>query len=317
LDLDQVIAGTMNLLDRLIGEHIDLRFSARGGIKTVHADPGQVEQIIMNLCVNARDAMPGGGTIRIDSETVTFEAVDLERNPWAREGAFALMSIADDGTGIPDEHLDRIFEPFYTTKGVGQGTGLGLATVYAVVRRHDGLIRVESRPGVGTTFRIYLPLLDRETVPVGDPAPESDARGGRETVLVAEDDTMVRRWVRGVLAGAGYRVLEAADGREALDLFRRYAREIDLALLDVVMPRLNGREVHREIRNTRPHVPVIFTSGYSYDILKSHQLAEREFVVLQKPYDPGQILARVREALDASSGGTTAGPSPDGKTGPS
>jgi PAS domain S-box-containing protein len=298
LDLDEVILGTLKMLGRVLGEHIDLDVRPRGGTKLINADRGQVEQILMNLCVNARDAMPDGGTIAVATEEVTFDEEFVEHHPWAAVGSFAVLSVSDTGSGIPEEIRERIFEPFFTTKEVGQGTGLGLATVYAITKRHDGLIDVVSDPKGGTKFRIHLPVGQGRTAADAVGAAQPWPVGGNETILLAEDDRLVREWVLRVLGAAGYRVVVASDGEEALELFLRHKDEVDLALLDVLMPRRTGREVSRTINGHRPDLPVVFTTGYSDDVLSAEQYQTGPLQILQKPYDAREILLKIREVLD-------------------
>jgi PAS domain S-box-containing protein len=300
LDLDEVILGTLKMLGRVLGEHIDLDLRPRGGSKLINADRGQIEQILMNLCVNARDAMPEGGTITVATDEVAFDEEFVEQHPWATVGCFAVLSVSDRGRGIPDEIREHIFEPFFTTKDVGQGTGLGLATVYAITKRHEGLIDVTSEPDGGTTFRIHLPVARGGTAADAVAAAQPWPVGGNETILLAEDDRMVREWVLRVLGAAGYRVLVASDGDEALDLFLRDKDNVDLALLDVLMPRRSGREVSRTIRAHRPEIPVVFTTGYSDDVLTSEQQQAGPLQILQKPYDAREILLKIREVLDGT-----------------
>jgi len=288
----------MKMLRRLIGEHLDLEVRAGSDSDLVFGDRGQIEQIIMNLCVNARDAMPAGGRISIQTDVVAFDVAHAEEHSWSKPGRYSCLTVTDTGCGMTEEVRERIFEPFFTTKGVGEGTGLGLATVYAIVERHEGLLRVESEPGRGTTFRIFFPIREPACDELEDEDTDEDNAGGTETILIAEDDRQVRKLAAQVLSGAGYRVIEAVDGDEAIRKFLRHERSIDLALLDVVMPGCSGREVHDQIVARRPQTSVLFSSGYSFNALSSGQVPEEGFDVIAKPYKPGALLRRVREVLE-------------------
>ncbi|MBN1347182.1 MAG: AAA family ATPase [Phycisphaerae bacterium] len=314
LDLNEVVAGLMKMVRRLIGEHVELTIAPGGDIGTVHADPGQMEQLILNLCLNARDAMPEGGRIVIETGKATFDKAYLDDHPWAVAGDYVTLSVSDTGVGIPAEVRDRIFEPFFTTKEVGQGTGLGLATVYAIVKRHEGDISVHSEPGKGTTFRVCLPaepalaedappevsVPDRSTEDQTSSALQAPAGGA--TILVAEDEELVRDLVVKVLEKAGYSLLVARDGREALDLFERHQSGIDLVLLDVVMPKLGGKAVFEAVRQSRPDLPAILCSGYSADVLGTDDLVDDGYELLQKPHNVKDLLDCVRRSLERRPG---------------
>ncbi|MFV1957901.1 MAG: PAS domain S-box protein [Planctomycetota bacterium] len=297
LRFDRVVEDMLTLLRRVVGEHIRFEFQADEDLATVRADARQVGQILLNLCVNARDAMPGGGRIRIALRNVVFEEGAEATPDWARPGRFVCLHVTDDGEGIDPANLPRIFEPFFTTKEVGRGTGLGLATVYGIVKQHDGLIHVESEPGRGTAMCICLEAVDAEPDRLAAPD-RSDPPTGTETLLVAEDEDAVRDLVRALLADAGYRVLTARDGLEAVDVFSRHAEEIRLVVLDVVMPRLDGRGAYEQIHERAPSVPVLFTTGYSEDVIRSHDLEPDAPQILHKPYDRRTLLSKVRRALD-------------------
>jgi PAS domain S-box-containing protein len=303
MDLNETIGNLLKMLRRVIGEHIDLGFTPGAAVPPVMADANQVEQILVNLLLNARDAMPGGG--RIDLATAAVEAAGAfrEGRPWAKDAAYVLLAVTDSGPGIPLDVVDRIFEPFFTTKEVGRGTGLGLATVYGIVNQHDGMIEVETSPGRGTTFKVYLPsagdVEGRQEAPASAPV-HAPVQG---TILVAEDEDMVRLLAVRVLEGAGFRVIVARDGEEALEVVEARAEEIDLALLDVVMPKVSGVDVHRRLRAVRPGVPVLFSSGYSRQMLDSAFLSLESVELVQKPYEPRTLLARVRALLGARPAG--------------
>jgi CheY-like chemotaxis protein len=242
--------------------------------------------------------MSDGGTVTISTDEQVFDYEFVAHHPWARPGRFAMLAVSDTGCGVPPEIRDRVFEPFFTTKEVGQGTGLGLASVYAITKRHDGLIVLESEPGEGSTFRVYLPIYDGDAEARPAAASQPWPSGGKETILLAEDDEMVRSWVVRVLRSAGYKVLTAADGAEAIELYVKHHDRIDLALLDVIMPRRSGREVHRAIRARNPELPVLFSSGYSHDVADVGELTRPDLQLLLKPYDAREVLQKVRAVLD-------------------
>jgi PAS domain S-box-containing protein len=295
---NDTVGNVLTMLHRVIGEHIELDFRPGDGLPAVHADPGQFEQVMLNLCVNARDAMPGGGRITISTSVEQVGEAFCEEHPWARAGEFVVVEVSDTGPGIPAEILDHIFEPFFTTKEVGKGTGLGLATVYGIVKQHDGMIDVATRPEGGTAFRIYLPA-SRETPRAEDPPGAATlARLGHETILLAEDEELVRNLALRVLEQGGYRVLVAKDGAEAIALVESRGAEIDLALLDVVMPKANGPQVRARIRDIQPGMAVLFCSGYSRQMLPEDVVPENENIeLLVKPYAPRALLDRVRTTL--------------------
>jgi two-component system, cell cycle sensor histidine kinase and response regulator CckA len=296
LDSNELLDKLMSLLRRLIPESIEIEILPGEKIPLVHADPGQIEQVVLNLCVNARDAMPRGGHLTIQTENLVIDSRTREIHRWARPGRYLLLTVSDTGGGIDATIRDRVFEPFFTTKDAGSGTGLGLATVYAIVQQHEGEVRFHSQPGLGTTFEVYLPATDRK---LPEPAKEivSEVVGGSETVLVAEDEELVRNVVVQTLEDAGYHVLVARDGREAVRLFKNHARSVALVVLDVIMPRLTGPEAYSEILLLNASVPVIFTSGYS----NANSFADVQRLgakVFPKPYRPDDLLREVRRVLD-------------------
>jgi PAS domain S-box-containing protein len=300
LDLNDTIVGLLKMIRRVIGEHIELNVVSGPRLRKVQADPGQIEQVLMNLCVNARDAMPQGGTISIETENVSLDFAFCEQNAWARPGDYVQLSVTDTGLGMSPEIKDRIFEPFFTTKEIGQGTGLGLATVYGIVHGHDGLISVSSEAGQGSSFRIYLPILplsEDETAAVHLKTLTPPA-GGTETLLLAEDEEHVRGVAVRILERAGYHLLVACDGQEAVELFHQNADRVNLALLDVVMPRLNGPATCDAIRALRPELPVIFLTGYSRQYLGEDFSPTNKTGLLQKPYGPRDMLRAIRQMLD-------------------
>jgi len=298
LNLNDVVAGVMKMLGRVLGEHIDLTIHAQTDIKTIYADPGQMEQVLMNLCINSRDAMPEGGRITIEIQNAAFQSEFCEANPWARQGQYVLLSVSDTGMGMPPEVREHVFEPFFTTKDVGKGTGLGLATVYGIVKQHQGLINIYSEPDKGTAIRIYFPAVEEPIEETRGEEREEVVSGGTETILLAEDEQQVRDLAVQILEKAGYRVLVARDGEEAIHLYEQQADSIDLALLDVIMPKQSGRVVCDAVRAHRPWLPVLFSSGYSrrhLDIdLKGQPLTD----LVNKPYRQKDLLRRIRRMLD-------------------
>ena len=299
LDFNEIITNLVTMLRRLIGAHIDLEINAQSGLQTIYADLGQLEQVLMNLCVNARDAMPNGGKITLETRNCRFGEAEAKNFPWAKAGDYVLLSVSDTGIGIPPEIQDRIFEPFFTTKEVGEGTGLGLATVYAIVKQHDGGINLLSGPGQGTTFQIYFPVEARPGLSFPEQKLESMAiYGGTETILLAEDDETLRDLALSILQKAGYQVLAARDGEEAIQLFEQNMDAIDLALLDAIMPKKSGRAVYDCIKLHRAQVPVLFSTGYGFSVLKNAHLPDDETQLISKPYAPSALLNKVREVLD-------------------
>jgi signal transduction histidine kinase len=297
LDLNDTIGPFTNILRRIIGEDIELRFKSAADLCTVLADPGQMEQVLMNLAANARDAMPGGGDLIIETQNVTIDEIYRLTHPNARPGKYVQIGVTDTGAGMDPETRRHIFEPFFTTKEMGKGTGLGLSLAYGITKQHDGLIEVYSEVGHGTTFKIYLPAQEgavetkfHET----QPAP----RGGAETILVAEDDEALQRLLTGMLTGLGYNVILTPDGKAAVETYSNRSDEIDLVILDMVMPRMGGREVYERIRTLRGEVPVIFMTGYSAEMAQTRFVLETGAVFIQKPYGIAALGNKVREVLD-------------------
>ena len=297
LDLNQLLLRITALLRPVLGEAIDLRCEPGAGLPAIQADAHLMEQVVFNLCSNARDALPRGGRLLISTAAIQLSAEDLLGEPDALPGPYVRLLVCDNGVGMDATTRGRIFEPFFTTKEQGVGTGLGLATVYGIVKQHRGVIRVESAPGAGTTFCIYFPVHDRPatvpSLPVHPPV-----EGGPETILMAEDNEAVRDLETAMLRHAGYRVLAAADGEEAFDLFRRHSREIDLVLLDVVMPRRGGLETAALIRREAPDLPILFMSGYSETLNREDARPGEDFRFLPKPHSRDELLQAVRTALD-------------------
>jgi two-component system cell cycle sensor histidine kinase/response regulator CckA len=296
--LDELITGATDLLKRLIGEHIDLTFEPGADVGRVRVDPGQLEQVIVNLAVNARDVMPEGGLLTLETANVELDAAYAARHVDVVAGSYVMLAVSDTGMGMSHEIQARIFEPFFTTKGPGKGTGLGLSTVYGIVKQSGGHIRVDSEPGAGTTFKVYLPRTD--AVPEASAARTSDALPhGTETVLLVEDEAEVRGVTKEVLEGFGYTVLEAAQASDAMLIARRHVGMIDLLLTDVVMPRMSGRALAEAVAAERPETKILFMSGYTDDAIILHRVMEPGMHFLEKPFSPAAVARKVREVLDA------------------
>jgi len=297
LDINNVISHLLKMLGRLIGEDIHLEFLPGIPMGTIWADRGMIEQILMNLCINARDAMPNGGSLTIATGNREFTEADSEKYPWSVPGRFVFVSIKDSGCGMDADTLEHIFEPFFTTKEMGKGTGLGLATVYGIVSQHNGLIHAESSPGQGTLITVCLP---EQNAP--ERAPEHKAETslpeGRETILLAEDNESIRSLTAMLLRKAGYTVLEASNGMEAQTLFKQNADQIDLLLLDVVMPEMSGRAVYENAKQIKPSIRALFASGFNENIIHTNYVLDEGLHFIQKPYERAQLLSRVREVLD-------------------
>ena len=298
INVNELILGLQKMLVRIIRENIEFNLDLADTPLIVMADAGQIEQVLMNLAANAKDAMPEGGRLTIGTG---FEEIDDEyvaAYGYGKPGRYALITVADTGQGMDAETQKKIFEPFFTTKGIGEGTGLGLAISYGIIKQHNGYIKVYSEPGKGTVFKIYLPLieetasLDRKTeaaVPV---------KGGNETILVAEDDASLRKLTRIVLESFGYTVITAEDGEDAITKFMENREKISLVLLDMIMPKKNGKEVSEAIRKVSPRIKILFASGYTMDIIKTRELTESGFDFIHKPFLPKDLLKKVREVLD-------------------
>jgi two-component system, cell cycle sensor histidine kinase and response regulator CckA len=296
-DLNLVIGDLLKMLHRLIGEHIELVVIPDHELWAVNADRGQLEQVLMNLCLNARDAMPEGGRLIIETGNIKLDDVYCSQHDWGKPGRYMRLSVTDSGCGMDQETKSRIFEPFFTTKEEGRGTGLGLATVYGIVSQHNGMINVYSEVGKGSKFNIYLPAIEQvEFEPISEA--EVPVSGGRETILLAEDDEQLRFLALEILRQAGYRVLPAFDGEDALRLYHEYGREIDLLVLDVVMPRKGGRVVYDEIRTVRSDIRCLFMSGYSENAVHTNFILDHGLKLIQKPFKNDDLLRSVRRVLD-------------------
>jgi CheY-like chemotaxis protein len=299
--LNTVLQNLGNMLQRLLGEDIALEFNHAPTLPPVEADTGMLEQVVMNLAVNARDAMPKGGKLRVGTSSVEIDDGYVHQHLESRVGTFVCVTVTDTGCGMDRQTLDRIFEPFFSTKEVGKGTGLGLATVYGIVKQHRGWVEVSSQPGCGTTFKVYFPATARENAAVAETsAAPQPVRGGKETILLVEDEPVLRELVREILGQYHYHVIEAASGVEALKAWDEHDGRIDLLLTDMVMPDgMTGSDVAAQLRKRKPELKVIFTSGYSAETV-GRDFSHGDAAFLSKPYLPPQLAQLVRQCLDAA-----------------
>jgi PAS domain S-box-containing protein len=297
LDLNQVVAELAPMLRRIIGEDIELQVKAKRNLGRTLADRGQLEQVIVNLAANARDAMPSGGRLTIETDNVTLDEADLAGHPEVRSGQFVRLSMSDTGIGMDTGTANHIFEPFYTTKGPGSGTGLGLATVFGIVRQSGGRVGVDSEPGMGSRFQIDLPVADGDVETAENPVPTSDTPSGLETVLVVEDEPAVLGFAARLLETNGYTVLKAANGHEAVEIARSYPGRIDLIFSDIVMPGLSGHETSARIATMRPQTRHLLASGYNEEMAR-RGATPVGVPFIEKPYSASSLLNAVRQALD-------------------
>jgi signal transduction histidine kinase/ActR/RegA family two-component response regulator len=299
LDLNQSINEMTKILRRTLGEHIELQFKFALQPLFIHADAGMMDQVLMNLAVNARDAMPKGGRLVIETSVVDFDESVRAHSTHGHPGSFVCLSVSDTGCGIPPENLSRIFEPFFTTKDIGKGTGLGLATVFGIVQQHQGWIEFQSEVGRGTTFRIYISRLAKMPEQKPEPPALTAIRGGNETILLVEDDVFLRASVNTILSRLGYRVLEAVNGVEALEVWKQHRDEIHLVLTDMLMPGgINGKELGEQLLQQDPKLKVIYVSGYSADIVGKDFSLEEGVNFLAKPFAANKLAQIVRNCLD-------------------
>jgi CheY-like chemotaxis protein/two-component sensor histidine kinase len=300
INLNDIIHKIEKLLSRIIGEDIQLHISLADQDLIVLADSTQIEQALMNLATNSRDAMPEGGRLSIKTEAKELTDEFLKAyGYYIKPGEYALLTFEDTGEGMDEKTKEKIFEPFFTTKEIGKGTGLGLSIVYGLVKQHDGYINVYSEPGSGTIFKIYLPLVKLKPEK-SIPKDQTTITGGTETILLAEDDIHVRKLMKEVLLGYGYNVLDAVDGEDALKVYKENNEKVQLLILDAIMPKKNGKEVYDEIKTGNPQMKAIFTSGYNSDIIHKKGILQDGLTFIVKPVSPYDLLRKVREVLDTS-----------------
>jgi CheY-like chemotaxis protein len=299
LNLNTVVADMDKFLRRLIGEDVELVTLLDPQLHLILADPGQLEQVIMNLAINARDAMPEGGRLTLETANVDLsKEYILKHQPEIKTGSYVMLTVSDTGCGMDATTQERIFEPFFTTKATGKGTGLGLATTYGIIKQSGGYIWVYSEQGVGTTFKIYLPqVVDSVVEDQTDSVPDSVNLHGTETILLVEDEVEVRSLMYRVLTQYGYTILEAANGNEALELCKQYADSIDLVITDLIMPQMGGPEMVKKLNELRPEAKVLFMSGYTDRVLGQQGFLEDYKTFMQKPFTPLALVQKVREVL--------------------
>ncbi len=300
LDLNQVVTDMKTVLQRLLGEQIALSIFEGDHLGKVYADPSRIEEVLTHLVANAREAMTGGGVLSIKTTNLELDAAGTEHHPGVISGSYVVVEVTDTGTGMGPETRARLFEPFFTTKQKGKGTGLGLATVFGIVKQSGGHIRVFSEPGSGTTFWVYLPRTDRSAI-TASPSKNTRPQRGSETVLLVDDEDQVRALVREILDRHGYNVLEAQNGGEAFLICEQYPDSIDLLLTDVVMPRMSGRALAQRLAPMRPEMRVLFMSGYTDDASVHDGVFDAAIAFLQKPITPEALLQKVRHVLDSQS----------------
>jgi CheY-like chemotaxis protein len=297
MDLHEIIRKMEQLLIRIMGEDIALKTVHADEALMVMVDTGQIEQVLMNLATNARDSMPGGGVLTIETGSIELDEGYAKTHGYGKPGKYAVITVSDTGTGMAEHTRIRIFEPFFTTKEIGKGTGLGLSIAYGIMKQHDGYINVYSEPGKGTTLKLYLPQITPEikTAHIQESIP---FLSGIETILLAEDDSVVRNLTKKVLEECGYTVIEAVDGEDAVSKVTENRKRIQLAILDVVMPKKNGKEAYDEIRKTVPGIKVLFTSGYTANTIQARGFLDEGLHFIAKPVPPKQLLRKVRQVLD-------------------
>jgi two-component system, cell cycle sensor histidine kinase and response regulator CckA len=297
-NLNDIVLHVQKFLVRIIGEDVRLKSVLSGGYLFARVDSGQIEQVLINLATNARDAMPKGGLLTLETSQQMIDELFIEANNFGEPGRYGVISVSDTGTGMDEQTRIRIFEPFFTTKEPGKGTGLGMSIVYGIIKQHNGFINVYSELHLGTTFRIYLPLAGPEAVNETEHAGKDLPRGGTETILVAEDESALRELLQNVLTGYGYQVILAEDGLDAVEKYQQEPGRISLVLMDMIMPRMSGKEACDAIRKIDPEARVVYTSGYTADIIKTRDVLEEGTELIMKPVHPLELLRRVREILD-------------------
>jgi two-component system, cell cycle sensor histidine kinase and response regulator CckA len=298
LNLNSAIEESLNLLKRLIGEHIDLSWIPDKELRHVKVDPAQISQILTNLAINARDAIEKNGKVAIETRNVTLDENYYAIHPSCVPGAYVMMAVSDDGCGMDKDVLNHIFEPFFTTKKSGEGTGLGLATIYGIVKQNDGCLSVDSEPGKGSTFKIYLPQYNHPIKANAEEAGKAPSRGGGETILVVEDEPSVLYLVKTMLGRLNYKVITANTPGEALQLVQNYDAPIHLLLIDVVMPEMTGRELSEKLSSMRPALKKLFMSGYTAEVIAHRGILDEGLHFVQKPFSSNGLASKVREALE-------------------
>jgi two-component system, cell cycle sensor histidine kinase and response regulator CckA len=297
LDLNKLVTSLSTMLRRLIGEDIDLRLALDQELGRVNADPGQLEQVLMNLAVNARDAMPKGGTLTVETANVYLDESYAMRRITVKPGSYILLAVSDNGTGMDESTQARLFEPFFTTKATGKGTGLGLSTVFGIVKQSGGSLQVYSEPGRGTSVKVYLPRIDQPAAIEPQDVPKA-ARRASEVVLLVEDDDMVRHLVRDTLAREGYKLQDAATPLEAMKIAEEFKGTIHLLITDVIMPQVSGTELALNLRQQRPDMKVLYISGYTDNAIVNAGLLQKEVAFLQKPFTPAVLVQKVQDVLE-------------------
>ena len=297
VDVNQLVNGMNPMLKRLIGEDIELQLTLRPDLGLVKADAGQLEQVVMNLVVNARDAMPNGGVLTIETANIQLDENYTSQHLAVKPGTYTLIAVSDNGTGMDEATRARLFEPFFTTKGSGSGTGLGLSTVFGIVKQARGTVEVYSVPGQGTSVKVYLPRVNQR--PVAEPKVENHAvAAGTETILLVEDDEMVRNLIRETLVRAGYNVIDAATPADAPRLASAYQQKIHLLITDVIMPKVSGRQLAQQLAGQRPDMKVLYISGYTDSAVVNSGILQKEVASLQKPFTLAGLAEKVRDVLE-------------------
>lgn len=300
INLNDTIDNVINMLSRIIGEDVEVVVESGASLAPIYADPTQIEQVLLNLSVNARDAMPGGGKLTIRTADIAMDDELCLHTNWARPGKYSLLEVTDTGHGMDQETIHKIFDPFFTTKSVGKGTGLGLSVVYGIINQHDGLINVRSAPGGGTSFEIYFPIY--EGIITRDLAPPiAPSRGRSETILVAEDEPALQKLITTLLSQLGYRVLMASNGEKALKLYMENRDHVSVVLLDLVMPKMGGHEVYSKLHLLGNHAPVVLMTGYTTEFSQPEVTETEGFKLLRKPYTINELAQKLREAMDNKS----------------
>ena len=297
INMNEIVFGLQNILKRVITENIEIKVITTEADLIVKADRNQTEQVIINLATNARDAMPNGGRLIIATGEVEIDEQFIRFHHYGEAGKYAVLSVTDTGVGMDEKTREQIFEPFYTTKEVGKGTGLGLAMVYGTIKQHGGFINVYSEPGEGTAFRIYLPLTESSVHHKEDKSPTA-IPSGNETILLVEDNDAVRNVIRLLLEEFGYKVIEATDGDDSIRVFSEYREEINLIISDIIMPKKNGKEMFEEVKKIKPEIKALFMSGYSADVISQNGVLDKDMYFIQKPANPSDLLNKIREVLD-------------------